>query len=68
MNSTLLKLGIITSGTIEILSLDNSKSLEELKNTIEKETEEKREFKTVCTERLPDEMDLADYLRAVGRM
>lgn len=28
----------------------------------------KREFKTVCIERLPDEMDLADYLRAVGRM
>lgn len=44
------------------------KDIKKLKNTIEKEIEEKREFKTVCTERLPDEMDLADYLRAVGRM
>lgn len=38
-------------------------------STVEDEVCEKnRMFTTVCTERLPDEMDLADYLRAVGRM
>ena len=33
-----------------------------------KEIEEKREFKIVCSEQVPDEEDIGAYLRRVGRM
>lgn len=59
----------------ECNTLDEKKELEIAcseqteSSTVEDEVCEKnRMFTTVCTERLPDEMDLADYLRAVGKM
>ena len=49
--------------------LETACSVQTESSTVEDEVcEKKRMYSTVCTERLPDEMDLADYLRAVGRM